>query len=60
MDSKTLIKQLQEKGWQEVSRSGSHRTYKHPEVPELVTVKHPQKDIPIGTLRSTQRIAGLK
>jgi predicted RNA binding protein YcfA (HicA-like mRNA interferase family) len=60
MDSKTLIKLLIERGWKEVSRDGSHRTFKHPEVRELITVKHPQKDIPAGTFRRQQKIAGLR
>jgi len=60
MDSKTLIRMLEEKGWKEVSRDGSHRTFKHPEVKELITVQHPRKDLPIGTLRKLQKIAGLR
>lgn len=60
MDSKTLIKMLEERGWKEVRRESSHRTFKHPDVEEIITVKHPQKDIPIGTLRQTQKIAGLR
>jgi len=43
MDSKTLIRKLEEAGWKEVSRDGSHRTFKHPKVREIVTVQHPRK-----------------
>jgi predicted RNA binding protein YcfA (HicA-like mRNA interferase family) len=60
MDSKTLIRLLEERGWKEVRRESSHRTYKHPEVKEIITVQHPRKDLPIGTLQSIRRIAGLR
>lgn len=39
---------------------GSHRQYKHPERPGLVTVPHPKRDLPIGTLRSIYKQAGWK
>jgi len=60
MDSKTLIRKLEEAGWKEVSRDGSHRTFKHPKVRELVTVQHPRKDLPVGTLQKLLKIAGLR
>jgi len=40
--------------------TGSHHHYKHPEMQGLVTVPHPKKDLPIGTVRSIQESAGLK
>lgn len=59
MDSKTLIKRLESEGWQLVLVKGSHRQFKHPEkTGERVTVKHPDKDIPIGTLHSIEKQAG--
>ena len=36
---------------------GSHHQFTHPEKPGRVTVKHPSKDLPIGTLRSIYRQA---
>ena len=36
---------------------GSHHQFTHPEKPGRVTVKHPGKDLPIGTLRSIYRQA---
>ncbi|WP_157669276.1 type II toxin-antitoxin system HicA family toxin [Chitinibacter sp. GC72] len=60
MDSTTLIKILKANGWQLVSSKGSHQTFKHPDFKELVTVKHPQKDIPTGTLNQHRKKAGLK
>jgi predicted RNA binding protein YcfA (HicA-like mRNA interferase family) len=39
---------------------GRHHQFKHPIKAGVVTVPHPKKDIPIGTIRSIQRQAGLK
>jgi predicted RNA binding protein YcfA (HicA-like mRNA interferase family) len=45
MNSRQIIKQLE---------------FKHPIKPGLVTVKHPDGDIPAGTLNSIQKQAGWK
>jgi predicted RNA binding protein YcfA (HicA-like mRNA interferase family) len=37
---------------------GSHYHFKHPENPGRVTVPHPKKDLPKGTLRGIFRQAG--
>jgi len=47
-------------GWFEVARKGSHIQFKHPTKVGRVTVPHPKRDIPIGTLRSIEKQAGLK
>lgn len=60
MDSREIVKRLAADGWYEVARRGSHLQLKHPEKPGRVTVPHPRRDIPIGTLRSIERQAGLK
>jgi predicted RNA binding protein YcfA (HicA-like mRNA interferase family) len=39
---------------------GSHHQLKHPKKPGLVTVKHPDSDIPAGTLHNIKRQAGWK
>ncbi|HWK53797.1 MAG TPA: type II toxin-antitoxin system HicA family toxin [Hyphomicrobiales bacterium] len=36
----------------------SHHQFKHAKKPGLVTVKHPDKDIPKGTLANIHRQAG--
>ncbi|MDA7511422.1 type II toxin-antitoxin system HicA family toxin [Verrucomicrobia bacterium] len=38
----------------------SHHQYKHPELGSRVTLPHPKKDIPRGTLRNIFRQAGWK
>ncbi|QOK96600.1 type II toxin-antitoxin system HicA family toxin [Ralstonia pseudosolanacearum] len=61
MQSAQLIRMLEDDGWQLVRVNGSHHHYKHPERPGLLTVPHPKKDLPIGTVRSIQKkAAGLK
>ncbi len=59
MDSKTLIKQITGKGWVHVNTEGSHRQFKHPTLPGKVTVPHPKRDLPLGTVRSIPKQAGL-
>lgn len=58
--SREIIKLLEEDGWYLVKTVGSHHQFKHPTKPGRVTIKHPDKDIPIGTLKSIERQSGLK
>jgi predicted RNA binding protein YcfA (HicA-like mRNA interferase family) len=60
MDSRALIKALGADGWFKVAQKGSHVQLKHPTKPGRVTVPHPRRDIPIGTLRSIEKQAGIK
>lgn len=60
MDSRNVIKQLQKAGWVEVSRKGSHVQFKHPTKRGRVTVPSPKKDLPIGTVKSIEKQAGIK
>lgn len=59
MHSRLVIKKLLDDGWYEVNVVGSHHQFKHPSKKGRVTVKHPDKDIPIGTLKSIFKQAGL-
>ncbi|WP_462398912.1 type II toxin-antitoxin system HicA family toxin [Lacticaseibacillus pantheris] len=52
MDSRRLIKMLKSKSWYEDYSTGNHRYFKHPSLPSKVTVPHPRKDIPKGTLNT--------
>jgi predicted RNA binding protein YcfA (HicA-like mRNA interferase family) len=47
-------------GRYEVARKGSHLQLKHPVRSGRVTVPHPRKDLPIGTLKSIERQSGLQ
>ena len=52
MTSKDIIKCLLADGWVEVRAKGSHHQFRHPFKRGTVTVPHPNKDLPIGTLQS--------
>jgi predicted RNA binding protein YcfA (HicA-like mRNA interferase family) len=43
-----------------VRAKGSHHHFAHPSKPGIVTVPHLKQDIPIGTLKSIERQAGIK
>lgn len=58
MKSADVIKQLESDGWVLQRVAGSHHQFRHPAKPGLVTVPHPRKDVPTGTLRSIYRQAG--
>ena len=60
MRSADVIKALKSDGWQQVAQKGSHVQFKHPTKKGRVTVPHPKQDIPIGTLRSVEKQAGLE
>jgi len=60
LDSRNIIKALKQDGWYEVDQTGSHKQFKHPTKKGRVTVPHPKRDLPVGTLRSIERQAGIK
>jgi predicted RNA binding protein YcfA (HicA-like mRNA interferase family) len=60
MDSREIIKTLEQDGWFEVAQSGSHKQFKHPTKPGRVTVPTPRKDVPVGTLKSIEKQAQIK
>ncbi len=60
MDSRGIISSLRADGWYEVNRVGSHVQFKHATKPGRVTVPHPKRDMPIGTLRNIEKQAGIK
>lgn len=47
-------------GWVLVRTKGSHQHFEHSDKPGIVTVPHPKKGIPTGTLKSIARQAGIK
>jgi predicted RNA binding protein YcfA (HicA-like mRNA interferase family) len=60
MSSRDVIRRLLDDGWFEVAQVGSHRQFKHATKPGRVTVPHPKRDIPLGTLKSIEKQAGIK
>ncbi|MGI4960032.1 MAG: type II toxin-antitoxin system HicA family toxin [Janthinobacterium lividum] len=55
-----MILALQVDGWSHVATKGDHWQFKHPTKSGRVTVPHPKRDLPIGTLKSIEKQAGLK
>lgn len=60
MSSREALQRLQRAGWEQVRQRGSHIQMRHPTRKGTVTVKHPAKDYPIGTLKSIERQSGVK
>ncbi|MBF8254957.1 MAG: uncharacterized protein HW398_826 [Acidobacteria bacterium] len=60
MDSREVIRALTRDGWHEVNHVGSHKQFKHPTKKGRATVPHPKRDIPVGTLKSIEKQAGIK
>ena len=60
MKSGDIISALKADGGAEVATKGSHVQFKHPFKPGRVTVPHPKRDIPLGTLKSIEKQSGLK
>lgn len=58
--SREVIEMLLADRWYLVNTVGSHNQYKHPVKKGRTTVKHPDKDIPLQTLKSIERQSGLK
>ena len=59
MNSRVLIKKIKELGWFLVNVVGSHQQFKHPTKKGKVIIPHPKKDLPIGTVRSILKQAGI-
>ena len=60
MNSRTVIRLLEDDGWQVIRRVGSHHQMQHPTKPGTTTVPHPRKDVAIGTLRNIERQSGVR
>lgn len=60
MDSKALISLLEAEGWRHVGTTGSHWHFKHPGMPNKLTVPHPKKDLGQGLVAQILRKGGLK
>ncbi len=59
--SKELIRLAEEFGWQLVSVKGDHHNFKNSNSRYIVTIVHPQKDVPVGRAVDTvKKISGDK
>jgi len=59
LSSREVIRLLHEHGFQEDRQKGSHKVFYHPNDGRRVTVPAGRKDIPIGTLKSILKEAGI-
>lgn len=59
MRSREVIRRIEADGWYEVRQAGSHKQFRHPTKPGTVTVPHPKKEMPVGTLRSISKASGV-
>jgi predicted RNA binding protein YcfA (HicA-like mRNA interferase family) len=60
MDSRDIIRAIEKAGRVQVATKGDHRQFKHPVRAGRVTVPHPKRDLPIGTVRSIEKVSGVK
>ncbi|MCL2647362.1 MAG: type II toxin-antitoxin system HicA family toxin [Phycisphaerales bacterium] len=62
MKTREIIRMLENDGWVAVRQTGSHRHFKHPIKPGIVTVAihGMNEDLRPGTLNSILKQAGLK
>jgi len=58
--SREVIRALRDDGWFIVGQTGSHLHLKHAAKRGKVTVPHPTKTLPLGTLKSIERQSGVK
>ncbi len=58
--SREVIKIIEAAGWFEVSCVGSHHQFKHSVKQGRVTVPHPKRKLPMGTVKSIFKQAGIK
>jgi len=59
-DSKKLIKKIEADGWKLVRITGSHHHFRHSSKSGTVTIPHPKRDLPKGTVNSILKQAQLK
>jgi len=52
---------VESEGWKHVRTTGSHRHFKHSTRPNVVMIPgHAGDDVPVGTMKSILRAAGLE
>ena len=57
--SSEIIKFLEQDGGYFIKCVGDHHQFKHPTKPGKVTITHPKKDIPLGTIKSMEKQNGI-
>lgn len=57
-DSRDIIRRLEREGYVLRAVKGSHHKFFHDDLRCMVTVPHPRRDLPLGTVYSIYRQAG--
>jgi predicted RNA binding protein YcfA (HicA-like mRNA interferase family) len=60
MNGRDVIRAIEKAGWPYVATKSDYWQFKHATRPGGVTVPHPKRDLPIGTLRSIENQSGVK
>lgn len=60
VDSKELIKLLEQDGWKLRGTKGSHHVCIHSTKPGHISVPHPKKDLGVGLVSKLLKQAGIK
>jgi predicted RNA binding protein YcfA (HicA-like mRNA interferase family) len=60
LSSREALKALKAAGFVIVDQKGSHVQLKHPARAGRVTVPHPKRELPVGTIASIERQSGVK
>jgi predicted RNA binding protein YcfA (HicA-like mRNA interferase family) len=60
VSSAEVIRRIRAAGWKPARKKGSHHHFKHETFPGIVSVPHPKKDLPIGTLKRIEQQSGVK
>lgn len=58
ISSREIKKRLRKDGWTKTSQNGDHENYRKPGCPLIITITHPRRDFPVGTLRNIWNAAG--
>ena len=58
-NSRDIIARLEQEGFRQIRQRGSHVQLRHEETGRRVTVPHPKRDLPRGTVRSIEKQSGV-
>jgi predicted RNA binding protein YcfA (HicA-like mRNA interferase family) len=59
-NSGEIINRLLKEGWVLVRTRGDHHIFKQEKFSDLISVSHPNKDLPTGTVHTIYKVAGWK
>ncbi len=57
-NSRDIYRKLEKDGWVVSSVGGSHHVFKKPGMRDNISLPHPKKDLPPGTVRGIYKTAG--